>query len=189
MRPTATRRFGKFDALCAAGVALVTLLMFLSVCRAQSGQLMQAVRRTNDLSAEVAEVQKLRASLDKAEERLGAARAELALVHRRIPDDLDTEGFLKDLNSVAGRNKVVIVRVKPGEITEQGSYRDAPVAVEATAKFSNFYSFINALRDMPRLATVEDVDVRADDDGLCHISLTLKIYSYKETDDGQQEEE
>ena len=189
MRPTATRKFGKFDAMCAAGVALVTLLMFLSVCRAQSGQLMQAVRRTNDLSAEVAEVQKLRASLEKVQTRLETARGELALVHRRIPDDLDTEGFLKDLNSVAARNKVVIVRVRPGEITEQGSYRDAPVAVEATAKFSNFYSFISALRDMPRLATVEDVDVRADDDELCHISLMLKIYAYKEMADGPQEEE
>jgi Tfp pilus assembly protein PilO len=188
MRPTATRRFGRFDALCAAAVALAAFLTFLGVCRAQSRQLMQAVIRTHDLSAQVAEIQRLRASLDTAEERLGAAKAELALVHRRIPDDLDTEGFLKDLNSVAARNKVVIVKVRPGEITEQGSYRDAPVAVEATAKFSNFYSFINALRDMPRLATVEDVDVRADDDGLCNISLTLKIYSYKETDDGQQEQ-
>jgi len=189
MRPTATRKFSKLDALCAVGVALVTFLTFLGVCRAQSGQLMQAMRRTNDLSAEVAEIQKLLASLDKVQERIETARGELALVHRRIPDDLDTEGFLKDLNSVAARNKVVVVGVRPGEITEQGSYRDAPVAVEATAKFANFYSFINALRDMPRLATVEDVDVRADDDGLCRISLTLKIYAYKETDDGRQEEE
>jgi type IV pilus assembly protein PilO len=188
MRPAATRRFGKFDALCAAGVVLVTFLAFLGVCRAQSGQLMQAMRRTNNLSAEVAEIQKLRASLDKVQERLETTREELALVHRRIPDDLDTEGFLKDLNGVAARNKVVIVGVRPGEITEQGSYRDAPVAVEATAKFHDFYSFINALRDMPRLATVEDVTVEADDDGLCQISLTLKIYAYKETDDGSQEE-
>ena len=189
MRPETSRGFGKFDALCAAGVALVTLLTFLGVCRAQSGQLMHAVRRTNDLSAEVAEIQKLRASLEKVQERLDTAKEELALVHRRIPDDLDTEGFLKDLNSVAAQNKVVIVRVRPGEITERGSYRDAPVAVEAAAKFGDFYSFINALRDMPRLATVEDVDVQADDGGLCQILLTLKIYAYKETDDGSQEEE
>jgi len=189
MRPKATGRFGKVDAMCAAGVVLITFVTFLGVCRAQSRQLVHVVRQTHDLSAQVADVHRGRAALEQAQERLETVQAELALVHRRIPDDLDTEGFLKDLNGVAARNKVVIVKVRPGEVTERDSYCDAPVAVEATARFRDFYSFINALRDMPRLATVEDIDVRADRDGLCHVSLTLKIYSYKETDDGRQEEE
>lgn len=189
MRPTAIRKFGEFDALCAAAVTLVTFVTFLGVCRAQSRQLVHVVRQTHSLSAQVADVHSMQAALEQAQERLQNMKAELALVHRRIPDDLDTEGFLKDLNGVAAQDKVVIVRVRPGEVTERGAYRDAPVAVNATSRFSDFYSFINALRDMPRLATVEDIDVRADDEGLCHISLTLKIYAYREADDGQQEEE
>ena len=42
---------------------------------------------------------------------------------------------------------------------------------------------------MPRLATVEDIDVRADTDRLCDVSLSLRIYAYKETDDDTQEQE
>ena len=188
MRPLAIRKFGRLDVLCAACVVLVGSLTFVGVCRAKSQQLVRLVLRTNELSAQVADIHEVRAALDQAQERLEDYRTGLALLHRRIPDDLDTDGFLKDLNNVAAQNKVVIVSVRPGEFSEQGSYRDAPVAVEATGRFKDFYSFINALRDMPRLATVEDIDVRADDNRLCHISLTLRIYAYKETDDDGQEE-
>ena len=189
MRPITISKFSRFDALCAAGVVLIASLTFVSVCRAKSQQLVGLVRRTHELSAQVADIHAVRSALEEAEERLENVRAGLAHLHRRIPDDLDTEGFLKDLNDVAAHNRVLIVRVRPGEFSEQGSYRDAPVAVDATARFSDFYSFIDALRDMPRLATVEDIDVRADTDRLCDVSLSLRIYAYKETDDDTQEQE
>ena len=189
MRPIKISKFSRFDALCAAGVVLIASLTFMSVCRAKSQQLVQLVRRTNELSAQVADIHDVRSALAEAELRLENVKAGLAHLHRRIPDDLDTEGFLKDLNDVAAENRVVIVRVRPGDFSKQGSYRDAPVAVDATARFSDFYSFINALRDMPRLATVEDIDMRAGSDGLCNVSLSLRIYAYRETDDDTQEEE
>jgi|GEM_PF-2820705 len=192
MRPMRTTKFSRFDALCAVGVVLIASLFFVSVCRAKSHQLLQLVRRTHELSAEVADIHKLRQTLEQAEEQLDALNAELIMLHRRIPDNLDTDGFLKELNGLAARNGVVIVRVRPGEFSERGSYREAPVAVDATGCFANLYSFIGALRDMPRLATIEDIDVRAKDDGVCRASFSLRIYAYKETDNvkqGRQEEE
>jgi Tfp pilus assembly protein PilO len=189
MRPITISKFSRFDALCAVAVVLAVSLTFVSVCRAKSRQLLLLVRRTHELSAQVADMHIIRAELEEAEQRLENVRAGLAHLHRRIPDNLDTEGFLKDLNDVAARNRVLIVRVRPGEFSERGSYREAPVAVDATARFSDFYSFINALRDMPRLATIEDIDMRADSNRLCHVSLSLRIYAYKETDDGAEEQE
>jgi len=186
MRPATTIKFSRFDALCAVAVVLIASLTFVSVCRSKSHQLMQLVRRTHELSAQVADIYKLRQTLKQGEERLDTLNTQLIMLHRRIPDDLDTDGFLKDLNELAARNGVVIVRVQPGEFSDRGSYREAPVAVEATARFANLYSFVGALRDMPRLATIEDIDVRAKDSGVCRASFSLRIYAYKETDDVEQ---
>jgi Tfp pilus assembly protein PilO len=186
MRPITTIKFSRLDALCAVGVVLIASLTFVSVCRAKSHQLVQLVRRTHELSAQVADIHKLRHTLEQAEERLDTLNAELAALHKRIPDDLDADGFLQDLTELAARNGVVIVRVRPGEFTERGLYREAPVAVDATARFANLYSFIGALRDMPRLATIDDIDVRSEDDGVCRASFSLRIYAYRETDDVEE---
>ena len=186
MRPLTNRRYSRLDVLCAAGVVLIASLTFVSVCRAKSHQLVQLVRRTHELSAQVADLRVLRETLEQAQEQLEKVNAQLMMLHKRIPDDLDADGFLKYLNEVAARNGVMIVSVRPGEFSQQGSYREALVAIDATARFGNLYLFIGALRDMPRLVTIEDIDLRAEADGLCRASLDLRIYAYKETDDVAQ---
>ena len=187
MRPTKVRKFGGFDAICAMGLVLAALIAYAGVCRANCLQLRHLVSRTHEASAQAADLGEVRAALQQAEQRLENSRARLALLHKRIPDDLDIDGFLKELNKVATHNKVLIVRVKPGEMNERDSYREAPVAVDGTGRFRNIYSFIHALRGMPRLATIEEFDISVDADRLCRLSLMLRIYSYKELDDESQE--
>ena len=187
MRPVNVRKFSGFDAMCVAGVVVVALLAYVGVCRASSQHLRQLVLRTNEVSAQAADLGEVRAALQKAEQRLEELRTRLTFLQQRIPDDLDMDGFLKQLNDIATRTKVLIVRVRPGEVSDRDSYREALVAVDGTGRFKELYSFINALRGMPRLTTIEEIDISVDTDRLCRVSLTLKIYAYEEINDEFQE--
>jgi len=187
MRPVRERRFGAFDAMCAAGIVLVAFLAYVGVCRANSREFVQLAVRTNEAAAEAAQLDEVRAALETAETRTEKVKARLALLHKRIPDDLDMDGFLREINEVATQNNVLIVNVRPGEVSEQDSYRQAPVAVDATGRFKNVYTFINALRVMPRLTNIEGIKIEVDEDRLCRISLTLSIYAYRDNSDEIQE--
>lgn len=158
----------------------MVLLAYVGLCRANSRELLQLAVRTNKAAAEAAQLNEVRAALQEAEQRTEELTARLELLHKRIPDDIDMDDFLKELNDVATQNKVIVVNVRPGEISERESYRQTPVAVEATGRFKDIYTFINALHAMSRLTDIEAIEIDVDEDRLCHISLTLNIYAYKD---------
>lgn len=187
MRPVTERRFGAFDAMCVAAVLLAALLTYVGVCRASSKQLLQLAVRTNKAAAEAAELGDVQAALQEAEQRTEKVKAQLALLHKRIPDDLDMDGFLREINEIATRNNVLIVKVRPGELSDRESYRQAHVAVDGSGRFRNIYAFINALRTMPRLTTIEGIDIRVEQDRSCRVSLTLSIFAYRDDTDEIQE--
>jgi Tfp pilus assembly protein PilO len=149
--------------------------------------LLQLAVRTNKAAAEAAQSDEVRAALEAAEQRTDKVKARLELLQKRIPDDIDMDDFLREINEVATQNKALIVNVRPGEVRERDSYRQAPVAVDATGRFKNIYSFVNALRDMPRLTTIDGIDIAVDKERLCRTSLTMSIYAYRDNRDEIQE--
>ena len=189
MRPRQGKRFSGFDVLCITGVAFVAVFVYMGICRAQVQELRRLEQHAVDIAAQATEITNIWAQLNEGKAQLGDLKAELDRLHRRIPDDLDTDDFLKDLNSLAGRSDVVLVRVEPGEVVERGSYREAPVAVEAQAGFRDFHTFVTALHEIPRLVRIEEIDMRVADGEAPRVSLTLRIYAFKETDNEQHEKE
>jgi len=142
-----------------------------------SREIIHLVLRTREVAEQVADIADVRATVDSGEKHIEMFRSQLALLRKRIPDDIDTDRFLKELVETAEENDVLICRVQPGEISEQGSYRDAPVVVDARAGFKDIYSFITAVRQMPRLVTIEEMSMGADEDGLAQVSFILRIYA------------
>lgn len=184
MRPQIKHRLERFDAVCIAGVLLVALLGYMSLCRAKFCQLRHFSSLTREVSVQIEEMGSMRAALERERGRLEKVKEGLALLHQRVPDDLDTDGFLRELNEIANKKNVLIVKVRPGEVIERGSVIETPVAVEATARFADFYSFVAALQEMSRLATIEEIDLRAEEDRSCRISMMLRIYAVGENGNG-----
>jgi len=189
MRPREDKTFTGFDLLCITGLGLVAVFAYMGISRAQVHELRRIEQHAVDIAAQATEISNIWAQLNEGKARMADLKAGLARLHRRIPDDLDTDEFLKDINSLAGRNDVLLVRVEPGEVVEKGSYREAPVAVEAQAGFRDFHTFVTALHEIPRLVRIEEIDIRATDGELHRVSLTLRIYAFKETDNEQQKKE
>ncbi len=185
MRPIIRKKFTAFDAVCVAGILVAAIITHSVTCRTMSRRIITLMLRTHEVSAEVADLDMIRATVESGERHIGTFTSKMAMLHTRIPDDLNTDRFLKELVETAEGHNVLILRVNPGEVSGQGSYRDIPVAVDAQADFKNVYSFIKAVREMPRLVTVEEIRMRSNENELAQVTFILRIYAYKEIDDEQ----
>ena len=183
MRPIIKKKFTAFDAACIAGILVAAIVTHSITCRTISRRIIHLVLRTREVSAQVADLDMIRATVESGEQHIEMFTSQLATLHRRIPDDLNTDRFLKELVETAERHNVLILRVNPGEVSGQGSYRDVPVVVDAQAVYKDVYSLIKAVREMPRLVTVEEIRVRSSEDALAQVTFILRIYAYKEIDD------
>ena len=185
MRPIITKKFTAFDAACVAGILVAAIATHSVTCRSMSRRIITMMLRTREVSAEVADLDMVRATVESGEQHIGAFTSQMTTLHTRIPDDLNTDRFLRELVETAELHDVLILRVNPGEVSGQGSYRDVPVVVDAQADFKNVYSFIKAVREMPRLVTVEEIRMSSSQDELAQVTFILRIYAYKEIGDEQ----
>ena len=81
---------------------LAAFLAYGVFCRGRIKELRRINDHVREVAAEAAEVAEMQGVLGRGKVRLAEFETELARLHKRIPDDLDTDQFLKELNAVAG---------------------------------------------------------------------------------------
>ena len=57
-------------------------------------------------------------------------------------------------------------------------YSTLPILMEVKGGYHELANFISDLAQMPRIVTVEDLEITADEEGILTSSLVLKTYSY-----------
>ena len=102
----------------------------------------------------------------------------LAELVRQLPDSSEVPSLLIDITEAGGRRGLEFVVFDPQEQELGDFYSTLPILMEVKGNYHQLANFISDLAQMPRIVTVGDLEINADEDGGLTSSLVLKTYSY-----------
>ena len=97
---------------------------------------------------------------------------------RQLPDSSEVPSLLIDITEAGGRRWLEFVVFDPQEQELGDFYSTLPILMEVKGNYHQLANFISDLAQMPRIVTVGDLEITADEDGRLTSSLVLKTYSY-----------
>ena len=102
----------------------------------------------------------------------------LAELVRQLPDSSEVPSLLIDITEAGGRRGLEFVVFDPQEQKLGDFYSTLLILMEVKGNYHQLANFISDLAQMPRIVTVGDLEITADEDGGLTSSLVLKTYSY-----------
>lgn len=158
---------------CLVGVAASVGIIYL--CSSEMDKL-RLERQT--LAADFERLSEIRSAVGRGDVALADADAWLENWERLIPREMDFESFYSDLSRLSERHGIEVDRIQPSETEVRGRHLTMGISIGAESSFRTFYEFVRDIEALPRLATVEQLDIRAvDGDDRCRFELTLNIYA------------
>ena len=102
----------------------------------------------------------------------------LAELVRQLPDSSEVPSLLIDITEAGGRRGLEFVVFDPQEQELGDFYSTLPILMEVKGNYHQLANFISDLAQMPRIVTVGNLEIAADEDGGLTSSLVLQTYSY-----------
>jgi Tfp pilus assembly protein PilO len=121
-----------------------------------------------------ARIERQHAALEAELEAVQRRKAEL---RRRITDGAREGEFLRQISVVAAEVGLRLVSFQPGGTSQHGQYGAMQVQLACDGRYESICRFLHRLEGLPRLATVERMEVVAPARGEVYsFKLTLDIY-------------
>lgn len=126
---------------------------------------------------ESANIETYRTQMGELEESFGALLAQL-------PSDTEVPGLLEDITEIGYGSSLDIQSITLQ--TEQAAdfYVELPIRIVASGGYHDFGSFVSGVSSLPRIVTLHDYSIRADDPGRSlRFEVTAKTYRYRAQDE------
>jgi type IV pilus assembly protein PilO len=102
----------------------------------------------------------------------------LAVMVRQLPDSTEVPSLLVDITDGGTRRGLNFLVFDPQQEELGDFYAILPIRMEVAGSYHQLAGFISDLAQMPRIVTVGDMAITADEAGLLTISVILKTYRY-----------
>lgn len=166
---------------CACLATLVLAAGYLLVLADSRRELAAAERQQERLQTETMTKQQLAAKRTVAEAQRQRAATALGQLLERLPSDTEVPGLIEDITRAAVANGLTIESLTLGEEKQADLYLELPIAIAAHGRFHQFGRFAAAIAALPRLVTLHDFDIHADE-GREDLTLAIVAKTYRYTD-------
>jgi type IV pilus assembly protein PilO len=124
---------------------------------------------------EVANLDAYRRQMAEMEESFGALISQL-------PSDTEVPGLLEDITDRALLNGLTIDTIDLQPEVSREFYVELPIAIVASGSYHDLGAFISGMAGLPRIVTLHDFEIVADEDGgpALDLNITAKTYRYKD---------
>ena len=102
----------------------------------------------------------------------------LAAMVRQLPDSAEVPSLLIDITEAGTQRGLHFVTFDPQQEEVGDFYAVLPIRVEVSGGYHQLAGFISDLARMPRIVTVGDLTISADDSGGLTTSVMLQTYRY-----------
>ena len=138
----------------------------ISAMQLETRRLKQTVRELDELKTRHGNFSTLVAATER---QLDGAR-------NFLPATLMQEKFIDEIYRTADFNRVRIISVQAGEISD-GEIQTQIVAVKLQAEYVELLNFVREIIDGERMVSLENFSVTADDAGILDCDLSFKIFA------------
>ena len=166
--------------LAGTGTAVVLVLVGLFLLRPVWSDLAAAEAREEALLERYAERRALAADLPRHRQRMEAIRELYNDLLQRLPRGSEMASLLTRISEAGRAAGLRFERFEPLPEVPAEFYAEAPVRLRLSGTFTEFGRFVQALVGLPRVVTIGDVSVTANEDGEgVTIEMTARTYRYR----------
>jgi type IV pilus assembly protein PilO len=139
------------------GVGLYAPLSFSPIYSTKS-QLSQAKSQVESLRGEVARLQQRERRAGELRGEIDALEREISNLSNIVPEDKQTDDFIRTLHSEASASSVAIRRLTAKQVVPKESYTEMPFELEVDGAYYNILEFFARLGRVSRIINVGDLN-------------------------------
>lgn len=173
------------------GVGVAAVLFGLAWWRLYGPMKQQMAAQDAKLSELQGKIQEGRAAkqrLPQFREEVRRLELELDKLLRILPARLNTEDLLRRLRALAEQGDLDILRITPGNLTDQDFYSEWPIQIQLQGTYHNLALFFDRIGRFSRIINVDDLTIGAIDPATnqghsINAAFTAKTFVYREEEE------
>ncbi len=156
------------------GGALLVFLYFL--LHPLLFELDRISKERENLTQQVMRLQRRVASLRATEKRLEELRSTVEAIEERLPQEKEMPQLLLAVEDAAFLSDSEVESLTPQALKNEKDYTEVPLKIKLHSSYRGTLLFLNALRRIPRLIQLEEINFTPASRGGFDVELTLKTY-------------
>ncbi|MBI5286665.1 MAG: type 4a pilus biogenesis protein PilO [Deltaproteobacteria bacterium] len=130
------------------------------------------------ISLEVSQSQKTAERLEEVMENFRRLEERFLVTQGKLPSDTQISTVLKGLTSDELKRSVKFVSIKPLPIEDKKEYFKLPFQISLQARFQAFGDYLERLEEMPRMVSVENFRIEANEEIQPELAIQLYASTY-----------
>lgn len=104
-------------------------------------------------------------------------------LEKQLPSKAEMDALLSDINQAGLGRGLAFLLFRPGQVALKDYYAELPIQVTVTGGYHDFGAFAGDIAHLPRIVTLNDLDIKADKDGALSMNAIAKTFRYLDPDE------
>jgi len=122
-------------------------------------------------------------NLDEHRKQLEEIDRSFGTLLKQLPNASEMESLLVDINQAGVGRGLQFELFKPGTEASKDFYAELPITVKILGKYHDFGAFAGDIARLPRIVTLNDIDVQVPKDGGMVMQAVVKTFRYMDEEE------
>jgi len=117
-------------------------------------------------------------NLDEYRRQLAEIDRSFGALLKQLPNKAEMGGMLVDINKAAQARGLLVELFKPGGEAPKDFYTEVPITLNLTGSYHDIGAFTGDLAKLPRIVTLNDINLTSNPNGTLALKTTAKTFRY-----------
>jgi type IV pilus assembly protein PilO len=164
--------------ILAAVLALLLVAAWWLGWRNQVDELDSKQQQEEKLRADWLDKKKQAINLEEYRRQLAEIDRSFGVLIRQLPNKAEMEALLIDINQSGLGRGLQFDLFKPGTETAKDFYAELPIQIKLTGSYHDLGAFAGDVAKMPRIVTLNDIEMTVNKDNVLNLNATAKTFRY-----------
>tara|TARA_R110002126_G_scaffold21598_2_gene77885 strand:- start:692 stop:1291 length:600 start_codon:yes stop_codon:yes gene_type:complete len=160
---------------------LVASLSYFMLIDSKIDELQTAERKETELKQEYRKRYALSSKLDLYKQQMVEMENTFSFLLKQLPTTHETPGLLDDITYVGTTSGLTFLRINWEPEIEKEFYTELPIKIDVVGDYHQFGNFVSEVAKLPRIVSLHDFSIQAEQNERLRFNVTAKTYRYKET--------
>ncbi len=170
-----------------AGIGVVCLVILFAgyyfVIADELTQLDQEVKKEEALKSTFSSKKALAINLEEYKRQMEEMGEQFGTLLRQLPNKTEVPNLLVDITQAGLGRGLDFVLFKPEKERPLDFYAELPVSIKVTGTYHELAEFVSDVAALPRIVTVDNLNITSDKGGRLSMAATAKTYRYLEAEE------
>ncbi|MFC5472985.1 type 4a pilus biogenesis protein PilO [Paraherbaspirillum soli] len=171
-------------ALCGVGVFLLALLVgWYFYWSDQQDELNSGEQKEAQLKEEYKGKIQQAINLEALQKQKKQVGEYVATLEKQLPSKAEMDALLSDINQAGLGRGLQFELFKPGQVLVKDYYAELPINIKVTGNYHDVGSFASDIANLPRIVTLNNMNVATGKDGALTLDAIAKTFRYLDKDE------